>query len=159
MASVEAWVVLAIAERASDPSTSNLRHVFPYSSCVWQVLIPIQIPYFTTSGINVRYLKIIEPKVRHGSHEDTEHPLTQFAAAISFFAMGSLHYTIRRHCRPSTRHAIMMTTIIMKTPFHLTHVIFIIVISEFLRADLCTESRMSQPEREYASKFPVILWA
>ena len=29
------------------------------------ISVKFEIPYFTTSGIQVRYLKIIEPKVRH----------------------------------------------------------------------------------------------
>ena len=32
------------------------------------ISVKFEIPYFTTSGIQVRYLKIIEPKVRNDKH-------------------------------------------------------------------------------------------
>lgn len=32
------------------------------------IQVKFEIPYFTTSGIQVRYLKIIEPKVRSSHH-------------------------------------------------------------------------------------------
>lgn len=60
--------------------------------------VKFEIPYFTTSGIQVRYLKIIEPKVSTFSFKAR---LTvtnsEIIAAISFFALGPLHHTVRRH--------------------------------------------------------------
>jgi hypothetical protein len=65
--------------------------------------VKFEIPYFTTSGIQVRYLKIIEPKVGDTieSTEPTNANMT--AAAISLAALGSIHYPIRRHCGAITR--------------------------------------------------------
>ena len=65
--------------------------------------VKFEIPYFTTSGIQVRYLKIIEPKVcpfRVAYPPDT--PLTPVTAPIPFSPMGSLYHSIRRHRRPSS---------------------------------------------------------
>lgn len=42
-----------------------------------RLLTRLQIPYFTTSGINVRYLKIIEPKVRAKAANCYDEALTQ----------------------------------------------------------------------------------
>ena len=44
--------------------------------------VKFEIPYFTTSGIQVRYLKIIEPKVRSSCHSTT--PLLPFSHHIRF---------------------------------------------------------------------------
>ena len=56
-----------VGDRAKGKRPINVKfEVCP--SAVWfardGVADSEQIPYFTTSGINVRYLKIIEPKVR-----------------------------------------------------------------------------------------------
>jgi hypothetical protein len=59
--------------------------------------VKFEIPYFTTSGIQVRYLKIIEPKVGRL----TIAPLTvanTISASISVTAMGALHHTVGRYC-------------------------------------------------------------
>lgn len=62
--------------------------------------VKFEIPYFTTSGIQVRYLKIIEPKVSavhgalRGRVSSNGHP-----ASISIPSLGALHHPIRRHCR------------------------------------------------------------
>jgi hypothetical protein len=73
------------------------------------IQVKFEIPYFTTSGIQVRYLKITEPKV--GLCQGTPLPTTLWALAdmrsitapIPLVTMGPLHYTVRRHCRPTTR--------------------------------------------------------
>lgn len=59
--------------------------------------VKFEIPYFTTSGIQVRYLKIIEPKVGFGApfrSTLTDKP----AAAISLFALGPIYHPIWRYC-------------------------------------------------------------
>jgi hypothetical protein len=72
--------------------------------------VKFEIPYFTTSGIQVRYLKIIEPKVclfprrkriAHGLLLTEATP-----APISFATVGAVHHTKRRHCSPFARCAI-----------------------------------------------------
>lgn len=58
--------------------------------------VKFEIPYFTTSGIQVRYLKIIEPKVGPGApfrSTLTDKPV----AAISFFALGPIYHPIWRY--------------------------------------------------------------
>jgi len=59
------------------------------------ISVKFEIPYFTTSGIQVRYLKIIEPKVCYLI-------LTCFIkltsiATIPIASLGSIYYTVRRH--------------------------------------------------------------
>lgn len=59
--------------------------------------VKFEIPYFTTSGIQVRYLKIIEPKVSEflcvcATTTDKR------IAAIPFATLGAVHHTIRRYC-------------------------------------------------------------
>lgn len=62
--------------------------------------VKFEIPYFTTSGIQVRYLKITEPKVRL-SYLIQSKPITDhFTAAIPLPPLGPLYHTIRRYCRP-----------------------------------------------------------
>lgn len=58
--------------------------------------VKFEIPYFTTSGIQVRYLKIIEPKVSLGISSSLEHA-DMSTAAISLAALGPVYHTIRRH--------------------------------------------------------------
>jgi AP-1 complex subunit mu len=60
------------------------------------ISVKFEIPYFTTSGIQVRYLKIIEPKVGHPhAHYGA---LTDYSiAAIPVAPMGAIHHTVRRH--------------------------------------------------------------
>jgi hypothetical protein len=58
--------------------------------------VKFEIPYFTTSGIQVRYLKIIEPKVSPcflSRKVDTDTSV----AAISFAALGTIHHSIWRY--------------------------------------------------------------
>lgn len=61
--------------------------------------VKFEIPYFTTSGIQVRYLKIIEPKVSRASRADSSPHISnmRFLAAISVAALGTVHHTIGRH--------------------------------------------------------------
>jgi AP-1 complex subunit mu len=59
--------------------------------------VKFEIPYFTTSGIQVRYLKIIEPKVST-SHLAIENATTNiYPAAIPIATMGAIHHTVGRH--------------------------------------------------------------
>jgi hypothetical protein len=58
--------------------------------------VKFEIPYFTTSGIQVRYLKIIEPKVgrplfHHVSYTDS------LVVAIPVPTMGAVHHSIGRY--------------------------------------------------------------
>jgi AP-1 complex subunit mu len=65
------------------------------------IQVKFEIPYFTTSGIQVRYLKITEPKVRNSSNI---RPRLTIVVAISFAALGSIHYPIWRYrCTTSRR--------------------------------------------------------
>jgi hypothetical protein len=56
--------------------------------------VKFEIPYFTTSGIQVRYLKIIEPKVSHitnwGGLADADGNL----AAIPVIALGEVYHSV-----------------------------------------------------------------
>jgi hypothetical protein len=65
--------------------------------------VKFEIPYFTTSGIQVRYLKIIEPKVSSLVKTSEVLDANMTAAAISLAALGAVHYPIRRHCGAITR--------------------------------------------------------
>lgn len=62
--------------------------------------VKFEIPYFTTSGIQVRYLKIIEPKVgcspgiRRNSWKTCA---DRFLVAISFITLGAVHHSVGRH--------------------------------------------------------------
>lgn len=58
--------------------------------------VKFEIPYFTTSGIQVRYLKIIEPKVRSDAKFYLIHADNPIAP-ISLAAMGTIHHSIWRH--------------------------------------------------------------
>ena len=60
--------------------------------------VKFEIPYFTTSGIQVRYLKIIEPKVSACGSCSYRLIADVGTAAIPIIAMGALHHTVRRHC-------------------------------------------------------------
>lgn len=64
--------------------------------------VKFEIPYFTTSGIQVRYLKITEPKVCFTLRPRLleRYKLTDIIVAISLSSLGSIHYTIRRYCGP-----------------------------------------------------------
>jgi hypothetical protein len=64
--------------------------------------VKFEIPYFTTSGIQVRYLKITEPKVCSLLiYSSSLSSLTcALLAAIPLPPLGPLHYTIRRYCGP-----------------------------------------------------------
>lgn len=58
------------------------------------IQVKFEIPYFTTSGIQVRYLKIIEPKVSLFLRfcDRGLGILTPFTASIPVFALGTVHY-------------------------------------------------------------------
>jgi hypothetical protein len=64
--------------------------------------VKFEIPYFTTSGIQVRYLKIIEPKVSLDDCVEWVHA-NMNVAAIPFAALGTVHYAIRRYSCAVTR--------------------------------------------------------
>jgi AP-1 complex subunit mu len=59
--------------------------------------VKFEIPYFTTSGIQVRYLKIIEPKVSSTAIKPREMQADNALATISVAAVGAVHYTVGRH--------------------------------------------------------------
>jgi len=59
--------------------------------------VKFEIPYFTTSGIQVRYLKIIEPKVRTNYNMIEEAVANMRTVAIPIATLGTIHYTVRRH--------------------------------------------------------------
>lgn len=63
------------------------------------ISVKFEIPYFTTSGIQVRYLKIIEPKVsRHETLQlGKDHNTDCFTAPIPVSALGAIHHTEWRH--------------------------------------------------------------
>jgi AP-1 complex subunit mu len=70
------------------------------------VNVKFEIPYFTTSGIQVRYLKIIEPKV--GAPHlcgFTSQLMCRCLAAIPFFTLGQVYHSIGRHRSQVTRRA------------------------------------------------------
>jgi len=60
------------------------------------ISVKFEIPYFTTSGIQVRYLKIIEPKVSRSLFRGFEENADSFViASISVITMGAIYHTIR----------------------------------------------------------------
>lgn len=62
------------------------------------ISVKFEIPYFTTSGIQVRYLKIIEPKVRNPETISfLWTPTDSDIAPIPVATMGTIHHTVRRH--------------------------------------------------------------
>lgn len=62
------------------------------------IQVKFEIPYFTTSGIQVRYLKITEPKVSNPErHPALSTLLTWPLASIPVLAMGQIHHTVGRH--------------------------------------------------------------
>lgn len=90
--------------------------------------VKFEIPYFTTSGIQVRYLKITEPKVCTDNHFFASPQRTlstcvdmiprphclsyephadPISAAIPFSPVGSIYHPIRRHCRSHARGTMM----------------------------------------------------
>jgi hypothetical protein len=79
------------------------------------ISVKFEIPYFTTSGIQVRYLKIIEPKVcdvesfiLHGKCKAyvLRRLLTFIVASIPFPTMGTIYHTVRRHRGTLTRRSV-----------------------------------------------------
>lgn len=68
--------------------------------------VKFEIPYFTTSGIQVRYLKIIEPKVCHLHFSRRSYGADFLLAAIPITAMGSIHHAEWRYCCQVARCAI-----------------------------------------------------
>lgn len=62
------------------------------------ISVKFEIPYFTTSGIQVRYLKIIEPKVsRYLPRYPKEYTNILVIAPIPFTALGTIYHAVRRH--------------------------------------------------------------
>jgi hypothetical protein len=60
------------------------------------ISVKFEIPYFTTSGIQVRYLKIIEPKVSRSLFKGFEGDADSFViASISVITVGTIYHTIR----------------------------------------------------------------
>jgi hypothetical protein len=79
------------------------------------ISVKFEIPYFTTSGIQVRYLKIIEPKVcdlepfiLNGKCKAyvLRRLLTFIVASIPFPTMGAIYHTVRRHRGTLTRRSV-----------------------------------------------------
>lgn len=77
--------------------------------------VKFEIPYFTTSGIQVRYLKITEPKVclclysmrgRIVDGEKENGVANISIATISLPPLGALHHAVRRYRRPHAGRAI-----------------------------------------------------
>jgi hypothetical protein len=75
--------------------------------------VKFEIPYFTTSGIQVRYLKIIEPKVKEILNRNCPIRANRSSAAISFSTVGAVHHTVRRHRGAITRCEIVLPRKIM----------------------------------------------
>lgn len=69
------------------------------------IQVKFEIPYFTTSGIQVRYLKIIEPKV---SRKDSDSMILTITVTISESTMGQIHHTERRYRCQTTRCTVMI---------------------------------------------------
>lgn len=68
--------------------------------------VKFEIPYFTTSGIQVRYLKIIEPKVMALLFDHFEFKLIcVLLAAISFIALGQVYHPVWGYSSEVTRRA------------------------------------------------------
>lgn len=61
------------------------------------ISVKFEIPYFTTSGIQVRYLKIIEPKVCWLFPFVGLGLADRFEAAISISAVGSVYHAVWRY--------------------------------------------------------------
>jgi hypothetical protein len=61
--------------------------------------VKFEIPYFTTSGIQVRYLKIIEPKVCCLEVAFAGMDTNFIIVAISIATMGTVYHTVGRYCR------------------------------------------------------------
>ena len=71
--------------------------------------VKFEIPYFTTSGIQVRYLKIIEPKVRFVVFPKSARMQTDSGiAAISVLAVGEIYHAKWGHHRSSARRPDMI---------------------------------------------------
>ena len=68
--------------------------------------VKFEIPYFTTSGIQVRYLKIIEPKVGD-LHFRWLHSqlICMCLATIPVITMGQIYHSVRGHSCQITRRA------------------------------------------------------
>jgi len=68
------------------------------------ISVKFEIPYFTTSGIQVRYLKIIEPKVSRLLLNGVEEVADSFViASISVITLGAIYHTIRGYRCAVTR--------------------------------------------------------
>ena len=79
------------------------------------ISVKFEIPYFTTSGIQVRYLKIIEPKV--DSPLLLTHPtcLTNLVT-IPISSLGSIYHAIRRHRSATPRCKLNKSTYLSLAP-------------------------------------------
>lgn len=71
------------------------------------IQVKFEIPYFTTSGIQVRYLKITEPKVPMTTLRSARLLLTWDAAPIPVLAVGTIHHTIWGYRRQTSRRRLM----------------------------------------------------
>jgi AP-1 complex subunit mu len=58
------------------------------------ISVKFEIPYFTTSGIQVRYLKIIEPKVSRSPLWSVWVRANSLIVAILIVAVGAVHHTV-----------------------------------------------------------------
>lgn len=65
--------------------------------------VKFEIPYFTTSGIQVRYLKIIEPKVSPTRDHTATTRANTSLASIPVPTLGTVHHTVGRHRGAVTR--------------------------------------------------------
>ena len=82
--------------------------------------VKFEIPYFTTSGIQVRYLKIIEPKVSVLclALSSSLFPKSLIIPApISLAAVGAIHYAIGGYLSSAAGHLIVMSAA-PRTPLH-----------------------------------------
>lgn len=88
--------------------------------------VKFEIPYFTTSGIQVRYLKIIEPKVRTNCNMIKEAVANMRAVAIPIATLGTIHYTVRRHRCAVTRRELgsAKRALAMNIPIRLWNMLF-----------------------------------
>ncbi len=109
--------------------------------------VKFEIPYFTTSGIQVRYLKIIEPKVSLSSLpfqvaaelSDFLKLITNFPAAIPVSSLGQIHHPVWRYRRSLTRFTTITTIITTLRALFWLHVIRLIQCSVSGVCEVCTK--------------------
>jgi len=79
--------------------------------------VKFEIPYFTTSGIQVRYLKIIEPKVSGiiiiSRLRTRSSLLTSILAAIFVVTLGQVYHAVGRHSGASAGRASSMRCVMI----------------------------------------------